>query len=122
MEKMTRATDMPCYQIHVQGVLDPQWSNCLGGLDISVREQPAQPRVTVLTGPLADQAALQGVLDTLFMLNMPLLLVERCPQRVSWAEPRGMTGADSSTGPVSTARAENPSARLVLEEPTGGLP
>ena len=24
-----------------------------------------------------DQAALQGVLDTLFMLNMPLLLVER---------------------------------------------
>jgi len=30
------------------------------------------------SGPLADQAALQGVLDTLFMLNMPLLSVERC--------------------------------------------
>jgi hypothetical protein len=68
---------MPCYQIHVQGVLDSQWSECLAGLDISVREQPAQPPVTVLTGPLADQAALQGVLDTLFMLNMPLLMVER---------------------------------------------
>jgi len=73
---------MPCYQIHVEGVLDPQWSDCLAGLDISVREEPAQPPVTVLTGPLADQAALQGVLDALFMLKMPLLMVERCrPER-----------------------------------------
>jgi hypothetical protein len=69
---------MPCYQIHVEGVLDPQWSDSLAGLAISVREQSAQSPVTVLTGPLADQAALQGVLDTLFMLNMPLLMVERC--------------------------------------------
>jgi hypothetical protein len=75
---MTQATRLSCYQIHVEGVLDPQWSECLAGLAISVREQPAQPPVTVLTGPLADQAALQGVLDTLFMLNMPLLMVERC--------------------------------------------
>ena len=62
----------------MEGVLDPKWSDCLAGLAISVREQPEQPPVTVLTGPLEDQAALQGVLDTLFMLNMPLLLVERC--------------------------------------------
>ena len=70
---------MPCYQIHVEGVLDPQWSDSLAGLAISVREPTEQPPVTVLTGPLEDQAALQGVLDTLFMLNIPLLLVERCP-------------------------------------------
>jgi hypothetical protein len=69
---------MSCYQIHVEGVLDPQWSDCLAGLAISVREQPARPPVTVLTGPLQDQSALQGVLDTLFMLKMPLLVVERC--------------------------------------------
>ena len=69
---------MPCYQIHVEGVFDPQWSDCLAGLAIFVREQPPQPPVTVLTGPLADQAALQGVLDALFMLKMPLLMVERC--------------------------------------------
>ena len=69
---------MPCYQICVEGVLDPQWSDSLAGLAISVREQPPRPAITELTGPLEDQAALQGVLDTLFMLNMPLLLVERC--------------------------------------------
>jgi hypothetical protein len=81
-KKMMRATEMSCYLIHVEGVLDPQWSDSLAGLDISVREQPGHPLVTVLTGPLEDQAALQGVLDTLFMLNMRLLMVERClPER-----------------------------------------
>jgi hypothetical protein len=73
---------MPCYQILVEGALDQSWSEGLAGLAISVRERPAQPAVTELTGPLEDQAALHGVLDTLFMLNMPLLLVERCrPER-----------------------------------------
>ena len=68
---------MPQYQILVEGALDPRWSGSLVGLAISVRKQPEQPVVTVLRCPLPDQAALQGVLDTLFMLNMPLLLVER---------------------------------------------
>jgi hypothetical protein len=77
-DEMTQTTRLSCYQIHVEGVLDPNWSDCLAGLAISVREQPSQPTITVLTGPLADQAALQGVLDTLFMLKMPLLMVERC--------------------------------------------
>ena len=67
------------YQILVEGTLDPNWSECLAGLAISVRERPEQPLVTVLTGALEDQAALQGVLDTLFMLHLPLLLVRRFP-------------------------------------------
>jgi hypothetical protein len=70
-------TTMPAYQILVEGVLDPSWSERLSGLNIAVRRQPAIPVVTELTGPLEDQAALQGVLDTLFMLNLRLLLVER---------------------------------------------
>ena len=74
---MTQTAPIPYYQILVAGVIDSTWTACLGGLDISVREQPAQPIVTMLTGPLEDLSALQGVLDTLFMLNMPLLLVER---------------------------------------------
>jgi len=44
---------------------------------MSVRERPSQPIVTELSGQLQDQSALQGVLDTLFMLNMRVLLVER---------------------------------------------
>ena len=78
-DEMNRATHRSHYQILVEGALDPNWSDCLAGLVISVRERPEQPLVTVLTGPLEDQAALQGVLDTLFMLNLPLLLVQRFP-------------------------------------------
>ena len=75
---MTQVTRIHRYRILVEGTFDPHWSDCLCGLAISVREQPSQPPVTELRGPLQDQAALQGVLDTLFMLNMRLLLVERC--------------------------------------------
>ena len=77
---MTQTAPIPYYQILVAGVIESTWSSCLAGLDISVHEQPVQPIVTKLTGPLEDQSALQGVLDTLFMLNMPLLLVERFPR------------------------------------------
>jgi hypothetical protein len=42
-----------------------------------VRRQSSGPPITELSGPLEDQAALQGVLDTLFMLNMPVFVVER---------------------------------------------
>jgi hypothetical protein len=76
---MIHAIQPPHYHILVEGALDPQWSECLGGLAISVREGPGQPPLTVLAGPLQDQAALQGVLDTLFMLNLRLLHVQRRP-------------------------------------------
>lgn len=35
---------------------------------------------SVLSGPLADQGALHGVLDLLFMLNLPLIRIERCQE------------------------------------------
>jgi len=74
---MTRATGLPNYRILVEGSIDPNWTDSLAGLAIMVREGPLQPPVTELRGPLEDQAALQGVLDTLFMLNTRVLLVER---------------------------------------------
>ena len=74
---MTQVTRMHRYRILVEGTFDPSWSECLAGLSISVHERPSPPPVTELRGPLQDQAALHGVLDTLFMLNTPVLLVER---------------------------------------------
>ncbi len=65
------------YRILVVGTLDANWSECLGGLTIDVHQQTDAPPITELSGPLADQAALHGVLNTLFMLNLPVLLVER---------------------------------------------
>jgi hypothetical protein len=100
---MTRSTQMPNYQIIVEGTLDSYWHDCLGGLAISVRERPERSPITVLAGPLADQAALQGVLETLFMLNVPLVLVERRPQEGSGAFMLSGTGAISEAEGQSQA-------------------
>ena len=76
MEQSSKAAD---YRIVVEGELDPVWFDCLGSLEITEQRQPGQPVVTRLEGRLEDQSALQGVLDTLFMLGMRLNLVERLP-------------------------------------------
>jgi len=69
------------YRILIEGAIDPAWSDCLAGLAIEVEVRPGERAVSVLSGALRDQSALHGVLDTLFMLNLPVLLVERCPRR-----------------------------------------
>ena len=74
---MKQAPQADNYRIVVEGVLDPVWLDRLGGLEITEQRQPGQPVVTRLEGRLEDQAALQGVLDTLFMLGMRPILVER---------------------------------------------
>ena len=64
------------YRIRVQGHLDKSWSNRLAGMTITADPASDQPPVTTLVGHLADQAALSGVLNTLYDLHLPLLSVE----------------------------------------------
>ena len=64
------------YQIGVQGYLDKSWSDRMNSVDIRVRELPDAAPVTLLTGRFVDQAALAGVLSTLYDLGYPLLNVE----------------------------------------------
>jgi hypothetical protein len=74
---MTTPNTTPSYRIIVEGQLDPTWSPSLAGLNISEGDASSVRPTSVLTGPLADQGALHGVLDLLFMLNLPVLRVER---------------------------------------------
>jgi hypothetical protein len=67
------------YRIVVEGVIDRVWHECLGGLEITEERQPGRPVVTQLEGRLVDQSALQGVIDTLFMLGLRLMYVEQLP-------------------------------------------
>ena len=76
---MMQASQALNYRIVVEGVLDPMWLQCLGGFEAAEQRQPGQPVVTRLEGRPIDQSALQGVLDTLFMLGMRLIAVERLP-------------------------------------------
>ena len=64
------------YQICVQGRLDTKWSDRLGGMSITVRGGVDVQDITLLEGRLSDQAALSGILNTLYELHMPVLSLE----------------------------------------------
>ena len=66
--------DIPrIYEIRVEGHLGDQWSDWFDGLDI--RAEPSGE--TILTGVLADQAALYGVLTKIHNLNLILVSLHR---------------------------------------------
>jgi hypothetical protein len=59
------------YQITIQGHLDRYWSSWFDGLRITHEVNGT----TTLAGPLADQAALHGVLIRIRDLGLPLVAV-----------------------------------------------
>jgi len=61
------------YEIRVKGNLDLRWSDWFDGLAIT----PVGDDETLLTGTVADQAALHGVLHKIRDLGLPLLTVQR---------------------------------------------
>jgi hypothetical protein len=64
------------YQIKLQGRLSDNWSNWFEGMVMSVSENENGSTLTVLTGPVLDQAALHGLLSRIRDLSLPLLSVE----------------------------------------------
>jgi hypothetical protein len=61
------------YTIRIKGLLDPQWSDCLSGFQITTSDR--DPSITLLAGPVPDQAFLRGVLNKLWDLNLVLLSI-----------------------------------------------
>lgn len=59
------------YEIKVKGHLDPRWSEWFAGLALTRQEGD----VTLLSGPVSDQAALHGFLERIRDLNLMLLSV-----------------------------------------------
>ena len=65
------------YRILVGGRLEAHWADRLSGMTLTVREAAGTAPSTELTGRLADQAALMGVLEQLYALGVRLLAVRR---------------------------------------------
>ena len=61
------------YQIRIQGHLGSEWTDWFEGLTITLEDNG----VTLLSGPVVDQAALYGLLRKVRDLGMPLLAVNR---------------------------------------------
>lgn len=67
------AGQAPVYQIRLAGHLGQEWAEWFGALRLSQQADGD----TLLTGPIADQAALHGVLRRVRDLGLPLVSVRR---------------------------------------------
>lgn len=65
------------YEIRLRGHLDERWRESLAGLHFTHRVDRDGTPLTVLRGPIADDAALHGVLARIRDLGLSLLLVRR---------------------------------------------
>lgn len=70
---MTETPSPTVYHIRLEEHLDPCWSEWLNGMAIS----PLESGETLLSGPLADQAALHGLLAKIRDMNLKLISVSR---------------------------------------------
>lgn len=61
------------YRIRVASQLDPGWSEWFDGFAIT----PQPNGETLITGPVRDQAELNGLLNKLFSLNLVVIDVTR---------------------------------------------
>ncbi len=67
------------YRIRVMGTVVPDWATANCGMQIRVRRREGAIAVSTLRGHLLDQAALMGVLNTLYEAGYTLLDVNRLP-------------------------------------------
>jgi hypothetical protein len=63
--------------IVVRGEMDESMSDWLDGMKVTLSSPAGDPEVTTLVGRLRDQAALRGVVETLYEFHFPILSIER---------------------------------------------
>jgi hypothetical protein len=90
---MTQTKDGPgsnraIYRIRVRGQLDDTWSQWFDDMTIARESTEDGTRITTLTGAVADQPKLRGILARMWDLNLTVLSVERI------ASGKGATEAD----------------------------
>jgi hypothetical protein len=64
-------------QIRVQGWIGERWANWFDGMTMAYEGAEDDSPITVLTGPVVDQAALRGLLIKIWDLNLALISVGR---------------------------------------------
>jgi hypothetical protein len=75
MRAQRNSADLNVYQITIAGRLDRKWSDWFGNMAVSVAQAPNWGAVTILSGVVADQATLRGILNKIWDLNLTLVSV-----------------------------------------------
>ena len=66
----TKAT---VYKIVVKGSIDEELSERLLGLQVNIEEKDGKKQITSLIGKIRDQAALSGILNTLWEMHIAVI-------------------------------------------------
>ena len=77
----------PHYEIRVKGHLGSRWTAWFDGLNVTNEGDG----ITVIRGPVADQAALHGLLQKLRDIGIPLVSLTELPPDASTAPPAPQT-------------------------------
>lgn len=96
---MSEPAGRPIYQINIQGHLDRGWMQWFADLLLSYDNDGN----TILTGPVADQSELLGILVRLADLNLTLVSVIRKDACLDWwasagGHPSEVKGASTDGG------------------------
>jgi hypothetical protein len=73
MSEQPKTTGPVEYEILVDGRLDQRWSTWFGAMTLSPLPGDGPVEITRLCGPVADQAQLRGILNTIWDLNLGVL-------------------------------------------------
>ena len=73
--KNLEMTEPAVYKIRIQGQLHEKWADRIEGMNVTAGDGAGSEN-TILVGRVRDQAALSGVLNTLYELHMPVLSVD----------------------------------------------
>ena len=74
----SRSSPAPAaYRIRLLGCVDARWADWFGGLSLTEDRAAGCRPVSTLTGLVPDQAALRGIMNKLWDLNLTLITVER---------------------------------------------
>lgn len=76
---MSHPDEASDYEIRLKGHLDERWRESLSGLTFRHRIDADGTPLTILRGPVLDEAELYGLLARIRDLGIPLLEVRRRP-------------------------------------------
>jgi hypothetical protein len=84
------------YQIKVRGRLDEKWSDWFDGMTLTFESAGNSSPTTTLTGVVADQAELRGMLSKIWDLNLTVISVtqielEECKRH---SQPHSLLGGE----------------------------
>lgn len=87
------ASNAGVYSITVGGILDPQWAAWFAPMTLTTRVDPTGTPVSTLQGAINDQAALRGIVNRLWNLNLTVLELRRLPP----ANPKPLSDKEASS-------------------------